>query len=845
MPAARWVGSAVLRKEDERLLAGQGMFLDDIEVAGVLEAAMLRSPHAHAKIKSVDVSAAEKMPGVKAVRVIQGPGTEIQWALDDWEQYCFVPDFSGTGLIESPVKAIEMWQLEFDAIRAGGALAVFLLLYFFNPAQLVVSTSSEAVGALIQAAKEALKEEIEEKYKDELKQYKERSVFLQTQVGFFQELIKESAKTTNKAVEALAELRNQPNAPPGIEEALAQLRQKNTQAAEAILQFTAERAFVVRVDLERPRGCVDLADGRVVLIEERLTEDGGIIGLRVDITELKQREASFRLLFDSNPVPMIVCALDDERILGVNDAAVEHYGYSRAEFEKLTIRSVQAFESEPPWSGDRSSDEQTARTWKHVRADGTLIDLAIYSRQLVYGDRPAVLLALMDITERKRAEARLAFMAQHDGLTGLPNRNLLRQHMDEILLHTRRSADKAAVLVLGLDNFKAVNDTLGHGIGDKLLRGVAKRLRSTLREEDTLARLNSDEFAIVQSGLARPEDAVLLSRRLLEAVGEPYLLDGHSVVIGASIGIAMAPGDGDESDKLLKNADMALSRAKNDSRGTFSFFEAGMDARAQSRRKIELDLRDAIQNDVLRPYYQPLVDLATGRITGFEALVRWPHPERGMISPAEFIPVAEETGLINALGGLMLRRACMDAAQWPDDVRVAVNLSPLQFRVGNLLSVVMDALKQSGLPARRLELEITETLLLEKSSQVLATLHALRALGVRISMDDFGTGYSSLSYLRSFPFDKIKIDQSFVRDLAANPDAQAIVRSIISLGKGLGVTITAEGVETEAEVNCLRNEGCHEGQGFLFSRARPNADIVGLLKTQGNWSSPAGAALVA
>jgi len=575
-----------------------------------------------------------------------------------------------------------------------------------------------------------------------------------------------------------------------------------------------------------------LADGRCILIEERLTEDGGIIGLRVDITELKQREASFRLLFDSNPVPMIVCALDDERILGVNDAAVEHYGYSRAEFEKLTIRSVQAFETELPWAGDRSSDELTARTWKHVRADGTLIDLAIYSRRLVYNEQPAVLLALMDITERKRAEARLAFMAQHDGLTGLPNRNLLRQHMDEILLHTRRTTEKVAVLVLGLDNFKAVNDTLGHGIGDKLLRGVAKRLRSTLREEDMLARLSSDEFAIIQSGLSRPEDAVLLSNRLLEAIGEPYLLDGHSVVIGASIGIAMAPGDGDEFEKLLQSADMALSRAKNEQRGTFSFFEAGMDARAQSRRKIEIDLRDAIRNDVLRPYYQPLVDLATGRITGFEALVRWPHAERGMISPAEFIPVAEETGLINAIGGLMLRRACMDAALWPGDVRVAVNLSPLQFRVGNLLSVVMEALKQSGLPAKRLELEITETLLLEKSSQVLATLHALRALGVRISMDDFGTGYSSLSYLRSFPFDKIKIDQSFVRDLAANRDAQAIVRSIISLGMGLGVTITAEGVETEAELSCLRAEGCHEGQGFLFSRARPNAEIVGLLRAQ-------------
>src|SRR6476620_10781293 len=347
-----------------------------------------------------------------------------------------------------------------------------------------------------------------------------------------------------------------------------------------------------------------LADGRCILIEERRTDDGGIIGLRVDITELKQREASFRLLFDSNPVPMIVCALDDERILGVNDAAISHYGYSRAEFEKLKIRSLQAFDSEPPWTTDRSSEEQAARTWKHVKANGALIDLAIYSRELTYADRPAVLLALMDITERKRAEARLAFMAQHDGLTGLPNRNLLRQQVDEMLLHMRRSSDKVALLMLGLDNFKAVNDTLGHAVGDKLLRGVAKRLRSTLREEDTLARLNSDEFAIVQCGLARPEDAVLLARRLLEAVGEPYLLDGHSVVIGASLGIAMSPGDGDESEKLLKNADMALSRAKNDSRGTFSFFESGMDARAQSRRRIETDLRDAIQNDVLRAHYQ-------------------------------------------------------------------------------------------------------------------------------------------------------------------------------------------------------------------------------------------------
>jgi predicted signal transduction protein with EAL and GGDEF domain len=322
-------------------------------------------------------------------------------------------------------------------------------------------------------------------------------------------------------------------------------------------------------------------------------------------------------------------------------------------------------------------------------------------------------------------------------------------------------------------------------------------------------------------------------------MAEPFLLEGHCVVIGATIGIAMAPGDGDESDSLLKHAAMALSRAKSESRGSFAFFEPEMDARAQKRRKIEFDLRAAIQDEVLRPHYQPLVDLASGRITSFEALVRWPHPDRGMVSPAEFIPVAEETGLIAGLGGLMLRQACADAAHWPDDVRVAVNLSPLQFRVGNLFSVVTDALNKSGLPARRLELEITETLLLEKSSEVLATLHALRALGVRISMDDFGTGYSSLSYLRSFPFDKIKIDQSFVRDLAGNREAQAIVRSIISLGAGLGVTVTAEGVETEAELNYLHQQGCHEAQGFLFSGARPNAEIAGLLQASPGLASTA------
>jgi diguanylate cyclase (GGDEF)-like protein/PAS domain S-box-containing protein len=575
-----------------------------------------------------------------------------------------------------------------------------------------------------------------------------------------------------------------------------------------------------------------LKDGRVILIEERLTGDGGVIGLRVDITELKQREASFRLLFDGNPVPMIVCALDDETILSVNDAAVSHYGYDRATFERMSVRSIQAFEKEAPWLKEQSEDETVAHAWKHVKADGSLIDVAIYSRQLVHDGRPAMLLALMDITERKQAEARLAFMAQHDSLTGLPNRAMLRQHLDDRLAYTRRSGQKIAVLCVDLDGFKAVNDALGHEVGDRLLKGVAKRLRSSLRDGDFLARLGADEFVVIHQDITRPEDAGQLAKRLSQAISEPYLIDGHTVVVSASAGIAIAPGDGDDAEKLLKNADLALSRPKADARGTFSFFESAMDAKAQARRKLEVDLRAAIEDCVLRPHYQPLVDLHSGRITGFEALIRWQHPERGMIPPSEFIPVAEETGLITAFGGTILRRACNEAAQWPGDVRVAVNLSPLQFRTGNLLSVVMEALKQSGLPAKRLELEITETLLMERSEHILATLHALRMLGVRMSMDDFGTGYSSLSYLRSFPFDKIKIDQSFVRGLAGNQDAQAIVRAIVNLGRGLGVTVTAEGIETEDELGCLRDEGCQEGQGYLFSRARPNEDVLAMLARQ-------------
>jgi diguanylate cyclase (GGDEF)-like protein len=433
-----------------------------------------------------------------------------------------------------------------------------------------------------------------------------------------------------------------------------------------------------------------------------------------------------------------------------------------------------------------------------------------------------------DITERRQAEAQIAHMAHHDALTDLPNRILLREQLEAALLRIRRG-EYVAVLYLDLDNFKSVNDTLGHSIGDELLKAVAIRLRGCLRETDTIARLGGDEFAIVQSAIEQPVDAAILARRIREAVAVPYDLDGHHVIADVSIGISIAPTDATEPDQLLKNADIALYGAKSDGRGTFRLFEAEMDARVKARRRLELDLRKALADGAFELHYQPLINLERNEITGCEALLRWHHPERGMIPPAEFIPVAEETGLILRLGEWVLRTACAEAATWPPDIRVAVNVSPVQFRGETLAVAVISALAASGLPAQRLEIEITEAALMQDNEQTLATLHRLRHLGVRIVMDDFGTGYSSLSYLRSFPFDKIKIDRSFVNDLAeGNSDACAIVQAVTRLAANLGMTTTGEGVETQAQMDMLRALGCTEGQGYLFSHPRTAEDIARL-----------------
>ncbi len=435
-----------------------------------------------------------------------------------------------------------------------------------------------------------------------------------------------------------------------------------------------------------------------------------------------------------------------------------------------------------------------------------------------------------NITERRATEARIAHMARHDSLTDLPNRVLFRETLDHALAFARRG-HLVALHCLDLDQFKVVNDTLGHPVGDALLRQIARRLCDGLRETDAVARLGGDEFAVVQAPIESPLEAAALARRLNELIGMPFDVDGHHIVIGTSIGIAFAPQDGLDADLLLKCADLALYRAKQDGRGIYRFFQAEMDAAIQARRALELELRQALPNGQLELFYQPQIDVRAGRVAGCEALLRWRHPTMGLVSPDRFIGVAEETGLIVPIGEWVLRQACHAACHWPKPSKIAVNVSAVQFRNQNLVDVVTAALRESGLPASCLELEITESVMLQDTDATLATLHQLRELGVQIAMDDFGTGYSSLSYLRRFPFDRIKIDKSFINELGKQDDCIAIVRAVIALARDLGIEITAEGVETRQQLEMLEQAGCDEIQGYLFSRPVPEAAVMALLRS--------------
>jgi diguanylate cyclase (GGDEF)-like protein/PAS domain S-box-containing protein len=595
---------------------------------------------------------------------------------------------------------------------------------------------------------------------------------------------------------------------------------------EEWLQERLARRALPESSYEQPFG----AD-RWLRVTERRMPDGSTIGVRTDITDLKHREESFRSLFENSPVPMWVHDSDTFQFLAVNEAAIELYGHSREEFLSLTAHDVNVMEYKAGTGPQRRAASQyfRERNWRHVRADGTTIDVTSYSRAIEHNGRQARLVAIVDVTDRTRAEARISHLAYHDDLTGLANRARFHQRLDEAIKRSRQEGNCVGVLHIDLDRFKEVNDALGHPVGDLLLRAVADRLKTCLRGEEAVARIGGDEFAIIQDDIGGTDEAEALARRLLDALGQPYDIEGRVLAVAASVGIAIAPRDGENADMLLKFADMALYSAKSEGGRAFRAFDPEMNVRAQERRALERDLRLAVANNEFEIHYQPSVNLAANKVSGFEALVRWNHPERGIISPADFIPVAEDIGLIEKLGEWVLRQACADAAKWPQQIRVAVNLSPLQFKSPNLVPSVLAALANSGLPARQLELEITESVLLQENETNLATLHRLRGGGARIALDDFGIGYSSLSYLRMFPFDKIKVDRSFVKSLPENRECVKIIRAMVELAKSLDMDITAEGIETPQQLAHLRADGCTEGQGFLYSPARPVSEVAEML----------------
>jgi diguanylate cyclase (GGDEF)-like protein/PAS domain S-box-containing protein len=704
-----------------------------------------------------------------------------------------------------------------------------------------------------------------------------------------------------------------------------------------------------------------LPNGRWVRIEERRTADGGSIGVRIDITDLKNREESFRILFDANPVPMWVLDLSTFGFIAVNDAAVAHYGYSREQFLAMTVLQIK-----PPDERDDmvkrlmtpGLSRPHERTWRHVRADGSIIDVRVYRRHLPYAGRQAALVGAIDVTEqkraeddlrrtqkflntivenvplalavktvsdgryvltnreaekmfgvphggmigktafdvfeqqqaeaitryddevtrtrqpqvmddvpfhtahngtrllrsnrvaiaddagqpqyvivisedtteRKRAQDKIVHLAHHDPLTDLPNRASFNNFFAATLANAAAAEQRFAVVCIDLDRFKEVNDVFGHAVGDALLCEVTDRLKVAANGA-FLARPGGDEFILVVTG-EQPEAAAALGERLLAAMTDSFGIDGHHLRMGLSIGVAVFPSDGADATTLLGNADAALYRAKSDGRGTIRFFQAEMDKRLREKRALQHDLQSAIARNEVTLHYQP-VARTNGEVVGLEALARWNHPRRGQIPPGTFVPIAEDSGLIMPMGEWILRQACLEAATWSNPLRIAVNLSPVQFRHGDLPGFLHAVLLETGLAANRLELEITEGVLIGDFARAVSILRRLKALGVRIAMDDFGTGYSSMSYLQSFPFDKIKIDRAFVMNVHRNAQSAAIARAIIGLCHGLDLPVAAEGVETEEQRAFLTREGCDELQGFLIGYPRPIEDYAHLVGREG------------
>jgi diguanylate cyclase (GGDEF)-like protein len=580
---------------------------------------------------------------------------------------------------------------------------------------------------------------------------------------------------------------------------------------------------------------VALVDQHLVASHKREAER-----LRVSESRLRQlANATFEgivlyrdgWIVDANAAICGMLGLDSKQMIGHHVLEVVADG-SQVQVKKLLEAVSHGTTMQSAGAGDATDEDLFDGHAIEIdlrHADGRLVPVECLGRQLQDDDGRLRVVAVRDISERRAAEERIRHMANHDALTGLPNRTLFQDRLAQAVARSKRGAATAAVLCLDLDRFKNINDISGHDVGDELLRQVGERLANSIRADDTVARLSGDEFAVIQVGVAHPDGPAILADRLVKVLAQPFEIAGHQLVIGTSIGISLYPGDGEDDEELLRAADTALYRAKAAGRGTFRFFEAEMDVRLQERRHLERDLRQALATQQLDLHYQPLVDCLGIKVLGFEALVRWNHPERGFVSPADFIPLAEECGLIMPLGTWVLRRACRDAMTWPGDTIVAVNLSPVQFRNTDIAREILSVLEETGLPAHRLELEITEGVLIDDTQRVLSILSELKSAGVRLSLDDFGTGYSSLSYLQRFPFDKIKIDRSFIWEMEKNRDSMAIVRAVIALGRSLRITVTAEGVETQQQLALLRSEHCDQAQGFLIGRPQPYAEASALL----------------
>jgi diguanylate cyclase (GGDEF)-like protein/PAS domain S-box-containing protein len=592
---------------------------------------------------------------------------------------------------------------------------------------------------------------------------------------------------------------------------------------------------------------METPDGSAYLIINKPLATGGWVATIEDITDRRKLEqerdrnhAFLREIIDHIPTQITVKDARDGRYVLVNSVAEEQFGAAGEDIIGKTTYDLFPNNIADRITADDERSLQSTETMfinDHRWNSRTLGSRIITSKRLAIRDKEGspryIINVVEDVTDRRAADEKIAHLAHYDSLTDLPNRVLFRERIERELEKTA-SGQQFALLYIDIDEFKGINDSLGHHVGDELLKTVANRIRSCITDHDLIARLGGDEFAVVRTGVTSVDQAAAFVTRVHEAIRRPYQCLGHQLSTDASIGIALAPQDGTDHDQLIKNADLAMYAAKSGGRRTHRFFESAMDASAKARLTMEQDLRQALANGGFELHYQPLVNLGCNKISGCEALLRWRHPERGMVSPAEFIPIAEDTGLINEIGDWVLRTACAEAATWPDHIRLAVNVSPVQLKNQTLALRIAGALAASGLKPCRLEIEITEAVLIRDDEAALAILHQLRDIGVRIALDDFGTGFSSLSYLKRFPFDKIKIDRCFVSDISEVDASSSIVEAVVDIATALKMTTTAEGVETEAQRELLRRLGCTEMQGYLFSAAKPGAEVRKLFGMTGD-----------